>query len=489
MSIPSTLLPRLRQLVRAALGQSSPLILARLLSAALTFGLPLVLVRLLEPQAFGTYKQFFLVSMTVLMIGQLGLTQSLFYFLPRGGAERGAYVTHTLGSLTILGLVFGGGLAILAPWVAAWVGSPELAHVALPLGLYTAAMLGAAPLEGALTSEGRLGGAATSYVITDAVRAGALVLAAKFFGGTGIYWAAALVALLRVGALWLLVARRILPIERPHAGLWRKQLAYALPFAGASLLYVGQRYFSQYAVSASFDPATFALFAVAAFHLPVVDIVYTPVSEVLMVQLGKHDASQALKHWDDGVRKLAAILFPATCGAFILGPTILPLLFTHKYAGSVPLFLLTTLEIPLWILPVDALLRASNDTRFLFAFNGVRILITGAAVLTGIRVAGLPGAILGGIASEAVARVVMLARGRRFLAPHARVSQLLDWNALGRIAVASLLAGVPAWAMRLALPPGMGMVVAAIGVYGVAYVALYRTLVNRARAELVFSPG
>ena len=41
-------------------------------------------------------------------------------------------------------------------------------------------------------------------------------------------------------------------------------------------------------------------------------------------------------------------------------PTLLPLLFTHKYDGSVPLFMLATLEIPLWILPLDALLRAAG---------------------------------------------------------------------------------------------------------------------------------
>src|SRR5262249_13543584 len=79
------MLAPLKKLARAALGQSSPLVLARLASAALTFGLPLALVRLLDPEAFGRYKQFFLAAQTVLLVGQLGLTQSLYYFLPRGG--------------------------------------------------------------------------------------------------------------------------------------------------------------------------------------------------------------------------------------------------------------------------------------------------------------------------------------------------------------------------------------------------------------------
>ena len=49
--------------------------LSRFASAALTFGLPLILVRLLDPHSFGTYKQFFLIAQTLVLVGQLGLTQ------------------------------------------------------------------------------------------------------------------------------------------------------------------------------------------------------------------------------------------------------------------------------------------------------------------------------------------------------------------------------------------------------------------------------
>src|SRR6185312_11582960 len=80
--------------------------------------------------------------------------------------------------------------------------------------------------------------------------------------------------------------------------------------------------------------------------------------------------------WNDSVQKLAAILWPAAACAWLFGPTLLPLLFTHKYEGSVPLFMLVTVEMPLWILPVDPLLRAAGETRFMFALNFARIVVT-----------------------------------------------------------------------------------------------------------------
>jgi O-antigen/teichoic acid export membrane protein len=280
-----------------------------------------------------------------------------------------------------------------------------------------------------------------------------------------------------------LIARGVLPVGRPQWPRLREQLLFALPFAGASLLYVGQRYCSQYVVSARFDPATFALFTVAAFHLPVVDIVFTPISEVLMVQLGStlgRDDRGSLAHWDDAADKLASILFPAACGAWLLGPMVLPMLFTNKYSGAVPLFILATLEIPIWILPVDALLRAAGDTRFLFGFNAVRIIMTTTLVLAGIHTFGLGGAIAGGIVSETIARAVMIARGRRFLG-HPNLAHVLDWPYLGRVALAAALACAPAYTLRFVMPSSLHLVLLSMLLYGVAYLTLRYFLLTKPR--------
>jgi O-antigen/teichoic acid export membrane protein len=374
-----------------------------------------------------------------------------------------------LGALAGIGLYFGASL--LGRWM-----DPQLATLRVPLALFSGAMLAAAPLEGALTSDGRIGGAALAYVLSDATRASALATGAILGGVRGLFWAAVLVGWLRVAALWTLVARRVLPTARPRASLWKAQLAFALPFAGSIWLYVTQRYFAQYAVSARFPAATFALFTVASFHLPVVDIVFTPITEVLMVELGRNFRREA---WDDAVDKLASLLFPAAACAFLFGPTLLPLLFTHKFAAAVPLFLLATLEIPLWILPCDALLRAAGDTRFLFWFNGARVVVTGSCVIGGIHVAGLPGAICGGIVSEALARAGMLWRGRRFLG--VPMAELLDWPTLGRVAVAAALACLPAALMARAPLAPLARVFAGGLAYTAAYLGL-RAWLLRARA-------
>jgi O-antigen/teichoic acid export membrane protein len=472
--------------IRAALtkvfGRSGPLVLSRVTSFAVGLGLPLVLVRLLEPAQYGAYKQFFLVGMTVLLIGQIGMTQSLFYFVPRGGPQRGVYVAQTLTVLAGLGIVLGASLWVLAPQIGTWLGSPDLASLRLPLAIYGGAMLAAAPLEGSLISDGRVNGAAFAFTSSDLVRTVLMVAAAKLLGGHWLFWAAALLATLRVMTLWILVLRGVLPFARPQRSALRAQLDFALPFAGASLLLVAMQNFSQYAVSASFDPATFALFTVASFHMPVVDIVFNPICEVLMVELGRPGVREsravALGHWHEAMDRLSSILFPAACGAWLIGPFTLPLLFTHRYEAAVPLFMVTTFGILLATLPVDALLRAGGETHFLFRFNFVRLVATVTFVLGGVKYFGLKGAIIGSLVSETGARVVMLLRGRRFFGGPLR--DLFDWPALGEIAGASAFASVPTYLLRFFLRPTLPAVGVSVAVYGVLYLGA-RWAISRAR--------
>lgn len=478
--------PALGKLTR----QASPLFVGRVASTALTFVLPLGLARLLDPSGFGTYKQLFLVSQTVLLIGQIGLTQSLYYFLPGGGRERGAYVVQTVGGLALLALVAGVALWCGAPWLSGWLGDGTLGLLRTPLALLTAGMLVSAPIESALLSEGRVGAAAFSYFTNDALRATALLAGARSGGIVGLAWGAACYAGARVLILGLLLVTGTLPLAPPSIARIRVQLAYALPFAGSVLLYVAQRQFAPYAVSAYVAPGLFAVYSVALFHLPVVDIVYAPIAEVLVMRLSQLRAAEgpkeeappaggstaSLAEWDDAVDKLASVLWPGAVLSWLLGGHLLPLLFTHRYDASVALFYLATLELPMWVYPVDGLLRARGDMRFLFVWNGVRAVFTAGLVLAGIHTFGLPGAIGGGLVAEGVSRVVTLRRARRTLGV---ARSLAAVPTLGSIGLATLLAALPALAVRYGRSGWRALIGTGL-VYGLCYLGLrlgwyYRT--------------
>lgn len=481
----------LRKFADGVLGESSPLFLSRLLSAGVTLWLPLVLVRLLTADAFGGYKQFFLVAQTALLIGQLGITQSLFYFLPRG--RGGAYLVQAVLALSGLGLVLGVALFVSAPVLSQLLASPTLAQARLPLALCVWAMLASAPLEIALVAEQRVMAAAIAYGFSDALRALALTAVAALGDWQAMFWAATAVAWLRVGALGILLCRSVLATAMPAWTAWRAQLAFAIPFAGTGILSVTQRYFAQYAVSSSFDPATFAIFTVASFHLFGVDVIFNPIADVLTVRLSRalRDSAQltpaaqtsdTLVQWHLAVRRLAMLLLPLTAGSIALGHLIVPLLFTNAYASAVPLFALVSLQIPLFVLPVESLLWAAGDSRYLFRIGLARSAFSVVGVLAGIHWLGLPGAILGSLVPDMFSRLALLARGQRIL--QVRASAVVDWRALLRIGLAAVVAAVLAGVasllpLRAALQLGTGVLV-----YGMAYLGTLGLLQRRRSSVL-----
>src|SRR5207253_4085664 len=85
------------------LRQAGPLMLGRGGATVLGFALPLILTRLLPQAEFGTYKQVWLVVTTGYFMLQLGLAQSLYYFVPRKDGRARAWLTQTTISLTVTG--------------------------------------------------------------------------------------------------------------------------------------------------------------------------------------------------------------------------------------------------------------------------------------------------------------------------------------------------------------------------------------------------
>src|SRR3954470_22553475 len=92
------------------LKQAGPLMRGRGGATVLGFALPLILTRLLPQSEFGTYKQVWLVVTTALFMLQLGIAQSLYYFVPRNDGKSQTWFTQATISMLGLGTICGVGL-------------------------------------------------------------------------------------------------------------------------------------------------------------------------------------------------------------------------------------------------------------------------------------------------------------------------------------------------------------------------------------------
>jgi O-antigen/teichoic acid export membrane protein len=481
-------------MLSAELRSTLSLASGRAVAFGATFVVPVILARLFAPAEFGAYKQLFLIFGTLLIIGQFGMGESLFYFLPRAPERAGRYVANSLLFLAVAGAL---GLLVLwieGPALAAWLNNPELARHLPMLGLFLLLMTMSFVLEIVVTARRQYGLAAWSYGVSDVVRgvcfaAGALLTRSL----EGLLWAAVLFALCRLAVTLVYVVRTFDGGLRPDLACFREQFAYVAPFSVAVLLEYGYRNLHQYAVSTGFDPATFAVYSVGCLQIPIMDALVSSASNVLMVRMGEElharRTTGALQTWREATHRMAAFTIPLAALLIVIGRDLIVALFTKTYEASAPIFVVTALAFVPGLLMTDSVLRVYAQTRFLVLLNVVRLLTVVMALLLLMPTFGLVGAALASLVATVVAKGVALVRMRRLM--DASTWTLLPWRSLATITAASATAGVIAAiagagveahvVVRIALATTVYVVTYAVCAawWGVVSEATWRSLLSR----------
>jgi O-antigen/teichoic acid export membrane protein len=452
------------------------IIAGRIAGFVAAFITPLILVRIFDLDTFGTYKQWFLLYITLLTITQIGMSESLLYFLPKADGAAGRYVMNSMLFLAGAGAVAAVMLVINAQAIARWMNNPSLEPLIPLLGWYLLLMQASIGLETVMIARGCYRSAAIAYAATDVTRALFLIAPVLVVSSLqALLYGAVAFALLRlaftVRYFWSTFGSGL----RPDAACLSRQLVYALPFALAVVAHVAQENLHQYAVSGIFDTATFAVYSVGCLQIPVVDLVATTVCNVMMVGMTNaiHDGREAevIDLWHQAVRKLALVFFPLTGVLLVAARDLIVMLFTESYAASVPIFMVGVTAILFASIPIDGLLRVYARTNVLLVINLVRLAIIAILIRGAIGAFGLVGAVLVTVLALAIGKAIGLAAaGSRW---RVGMGRLLPWRALSRIAVIALAAAVPALAVGYGLQTSpLIRIFAVSAVYGSAYAAM-----------------
>ncbi|HEU4686141.1 MAG TPA: lipopolysaccharide biosynthesis protein [Nitrospira sp.] len=452
------------------------IIAGRMAGFAAAFVTPLILVRIFDLAAFGTYKQWFLLYITILTVTQIGMAESLLYFLPRAGAEAGRYVMNSILFLSITGAA----AALLVTWgagpIARWMNNPALAPLVPMLGLYVWLMQTSVGLETVMTARGSYRSAALAYATSDIVRALFLVVPVLFVPSLRVLlYGAVSFGLLRLLYTLHYFRREFAGAFRPDGACLTRQLGYSLPFALAVLASVVQENFHQYTVAGLFDAATFAIYAVGCLQIPIVDLIGTTICNVMMVgmtqALHAGRETEVIEIWHHTVRKLALVFFPLACVLLVTARDVIVMLFTDSYLASVPVFMVSLIAVVFAALPVDGLLRVYAKTRTLMTINLLRLAMIALLIHWSIASFGLLGAMLVTVAALGAGKAVALGRAASLW--RVGLLQVLPWRPLSLVAAVSAAAAVPAFAVADVVHAAPFLRILAAGtVYAGAYAAL-----------------
>lgn len=454
------------------------LLVAKILAFALSIALPLLLVRRLSQQEFGLYKQAFLVVGTALALLPLGFQMSAFYFLPREKDRQGQIILNILLFHLLMGGL-GALVLLLFPQLLATIfHSAELVNHAYIIGAVIFFWVVSSYLEvvSVAHQEARL---STVFIIcAQLTKTGLLVLAAIVFGSVRALIYAALVQGIVQTIILLLYLRSRFPrfwVSFDWAVL-RMQLSYALPFGVAGLLFTLQTDLPNYFVSNQFDPATFAIYAIGCFNIPLVGMLSESVGAVMIPQVsllekqGNHREILALAARVS--RKLALVYLPLYAFLIVMGREFLTFLFTRQYASSWPIFAINLTMLPLSILVSDPIMRAYAEHRqFLPKLYAALVAVLFVAMWMGTRRFGLVWAISVVVGVNIIGRAATWIKIGGMLDIRFRDLALL--KDVGKIAIAAATAAVITAFVRTMLyglrPFGMLIICAAV--FGVIFLA------------------
>jgi O-antigen/teichoic acid export membrane protein len=480
-------------------GPAFLLVVGRTAGLVATFAIGPLLARLLPLEEIGTYRTFFLLYATFFGLAQLGMAESLYYFVPRQPQHAGRYGANAALTLTLSGLACLGLLWFTRTRLADHFSNPDLPNYLILLGLFLTLMLVTTVFEILMISRKRHVNAALTYALSDVTRTAFFILPALLFVNLyAVFVGAVAFAAARL-VVMLIVMRREIGDVKPDFSLWRTQAAYSLPFALAVSVEVILVTYHQYVVGGRFDRETFAIYSTACMAIPLVDLIMTSTTSVAMVKMAEDSSNPrlALSLFHETVSRLAFLLMPVGIGLAVLAQPFILTLYTSTFAASVPIFSVWALTVLPAIIAVDAVLRAYAQTRWLLAMNLVRLGFVAALIGWFLGVFGLVGAVLVTLIATVVAKGLAVIRIAKLM--EVSVAAVLPWWTLARLALRAVIAAFPAWAVATALGEvpliafGAGAAVYALTYLVLCYApaiaepAAIRVPVVRRRADLMRS--
>ncbi len=437
---------------------------AKSVAFALAVLMPLVLVRTLSQSEFGLYKQAFLILSSALMLFGLQVSASAYYFMPRLPEKKAQVAMNVLIFYLVVGSVVALLFAVYPRWVTLIFNGEELVPQMSVLGLAIVFWLVSSFIEIAPVANSDIRAASVFIVLSQLTRTSLILGAAVLFGTVR----AVVVAAVIQGALQCAILFGYLRKEFGHfwrsfdAPLFKAQLGNALPFGLGGLAYVVQSDMHNYFVSHYFDPATFALYAVGCFQLPLFTLLLDSVGSVLIPEIARlqveGDRRAIFLLWVSAARKIAFFFVPVCAFLLVMRYEFITALFTQNYVGAVPIFTINVVAVFFNVALSSAVLRAFDQCKyFSMKLHILLIPVMWASLWVGIHAWGLVGAMAAFALVQTVDVAITTAKAGQMLG--LKLKDLRHLAPLARTFAAAAAASLAAISVKHLLPDVRGMAI------------------------------
>lgn len=328
----------------------------------------MVLSRVLSKEEWGTYRQTTLVFMLVAPILALGVSKSLFYFLPSNEDRNRGILTESLIIVTAAGLVFfffmvlGGNEYIANSW-----GNPALKSTLLiiaPIAIFQLLLGCAGPCF--ISSEK----VSLAAIFTACARISIVtcVIGTIFFTKDVTHLVIANVVAVGVFsfiAVFLMFS--ICKNGRASISGMKSILIYGVPLGVGTMVTTLSRNIDRSMVSAYRTTAEYAVFDNGALEIPLIAIVTGSMTSILLVDYKKmldkpEQRMLILPLLHRAMIKSGTILIPTMVFLLFLAPDFMACIWGNEYRDSATVFRVYLLMLPIRTFAVGAIGLAAGRT-------------------------------------------------------------------------------------------------------------------------------
>jgi len=473
------------------LQHSTFLMASKLANYTAVFLTGVLITRSFSKTDYGTFSQVILLATTLSLILGVWLSKSIYYFVPLDHRKRQIAV-RTYLVLLLLAAAAGAGLWLLRHRLAVWLNNPDLAALAVLLGLYMIMLTLWQLSESFFISVDRAHIYALAVMVFSLIYLS--VLGAALARGISLEQLIRIIVCLYAG-LNLFVLINMLTVPGPRgpllgSGLLIRQIRYAAPLFLSSFAIVLGRQLDKFIIASVYPTTDFAVYFRGALELPVVTIVTFTVSNMLLPQFVKlYQAGQHkdfLYLWHQAVKKTALIIFPILVIFLFVSQRFMTFLYTERYIQSASIFRIYVLMMLFQVTAYDCIIQATGKTQFIFYASMLNVITTLSASLVLIRWLGIQGAAMGFLLGQLVATMYYLGRIRGIF--DIALKHLFPWKHLVQVLGLTLLLGAMLYGLHFT--PWFSSKLVFMLVYGSLFMAVYILLIFRLgfvrRADLSF---
>ncbi len=402
-----------------------------------------IIVRLVSKAEYGYYQQFLLISTSLITILGLGLNSGLYYFYPTGSdSEKHLFVKNTILIELIMGLAFvllflGLGIPKLE-----WLNLENLYVYRIHIGLYVLFMLGSSILETLFIVEKNVVLNRFYHPLEKFIRFG-LIVSFIFFFQDNIALIYALLVLAALKLIFLLIHSKdyIFQGKLFSLPLLKNQLVYSLPIGISVVLRTISVKIDKFIINDYVSINDFAIYSIAFISIPILNILYSSVSNVVMPQIAlyckEEKFNNAASLWRKTATINASITIPIVAFCFVLSDQIIEILYTQKYLEAAKYFRIFILMFLFSMFSYGFILRGIKKTTTIFIINLISTIITIIVGLYLIRIYHMYGAAITALIGMALPIIITIIVEKNIL--NLPWKNLMQWKKINLIIITSLI--------------------------------------------------